>query len=45
MVYGGGIMNELILPSKSSLNIVIVRKPDIQKACSPQHSDSPFKSR
>lgn len=32
MFYGGGIRNELILCSKSSLNIVIISKPDVQKA-------------
>lgn len=30
MFYGGGIMNELILSSKFSLNIVIINKPDVK---------------
>lgn len=32
MLYGGGIMNELILSSEFSLNIVILNKPDVQNS-------------
>lgn len=32
MFYGGGIMNELILSSEFSLNIVTINKPDVQNS-------------